>query len=339
MTQNFTPDKKTIFSGMQPSGTPSLANYLGAIKNWSKLQDEYNCLYCVVDMHSITVRQDPAQLRKKCRDLLMLYIACGLDPEKNLIYYQSHVPAHAELSWILNCFTYVGELNRMTQFKEKIARHADNVNAGLLTYPVLMAADILLFQSDMVPVGEDQKQHLEITRDIAMRFNNLYGETFKVPEIYLGQTGARVMSLQDPTKKMSKSETENMNNVIFLLDSRDAIISKFKKAITDSGDTIKAAEDKPGITNLLVIYSAIANKTIAQAEKEFEGFNYGKFKLAVGEAVADELGPVQKKFKELSEQKDYIDGIIKNSAEYAQYLANKTLSKVKRRVGYPDKIK
>ena len=331
-------EKKTIFSGMQPSGYVTLGNYLGALRNWTKLQDEYNCLYCIVDMHAITVRQDPVKLRQQARTLLMQYIAAGLDPEKNIIYYQSHVPQHAELSWVLNCFTYMGELNRMTQFKEKSQTHADNINAGLFTYPVLMAADILLYQTDLVPVGEDQRQHLEITRDIATRFNGIYGDVFKIPEAYIGKVGARVMALQDPTKKMSKSD-ENKNNSIALLDEPSVIMSKIKKAVTDSDNEIRYGEDKPGVSNLLNIHCAVTDKTIAEAEREFASSNYGQFKTAVGEAVVASLEPIQQKVRELEKNKDYIDGIIKTNAERAQAIARKTLSKVHRKVGFPDRIR
>ena len=331
-------EKKTRFSGMQPSGYVTLGNYLGALRNWTKLQDEYNCLYCIVDMHAITVRQDPVKLRQQARTLLMQYIAAGLDPEKNIIYYQSHVPQHAELSWVLNCFTYMGELNRMTQFKEKSQTHADNINAGLFTYPVLMAADILLYQTDLVPVGEDQRQHLEITRNIATRFNGIYGDVFKIPEAYIGKVGARVMALQDPTKKMSKSD-ENKNNSIALLDEPSVIMSKIKKAVTDSDNEIRYGEDKPGVSNLLNIYCAVTDKTIAEAEREFASSNYGQFKTAVGEAVVASLEPIQQKVRELEKNKDYIDGIIKTNAERAQAIARKTLSKVHRKVGFPDRIR
>lgn len=326
-------NKKTIFSGMQPSGCVTLGNYLGAMNNWTKLQDEYNCLYCIVDLHAITVRQNPANLRKASRDLLIQYIAAGLDPEKNIIYIQSHVPQHAELAWILNCFTYMGELSRMTQFKEKSAKHTDNINAGLFTYPVLMAADILLYQTDLVPVGEDQKQHLEITRDIAIRMNGIYNDLFTVPEGYILKTGGRVMALQEPDKKMSKSD-ENKNNTIALLDEPDVIISKFKKAVTDSEKEIKYSESKPGISNLLDIYSAVTSKSIAEAEKEFSGVGYGEFKLAVGQAVVDKLKPIQDKYKELSSDKAYIDNIIKTNAEKASYFASKTLRKVHKKLGF-----
>ncbi|MBB2182573.1 tryptophan--tRNA ligase [Lachnospiraceae bacterium MD1] len=330
--------KKTLFSGMQATGTLTLGNYLGALKNWVALEEEYQCFYCVVDLHSITVRQDPAELRKRARALLTLYIAAGLNPEKNCIYYQSHVSGHAELSWILNCFTYMGELNRMTQFKDKSAKHADNINAGLYTYPVLMAADILLFQSDVVPVGSDQKQHLEITRDIAERFNGIYGDVFTIPEPYIGKQGARIMSLQDPEKKMSKSD-ENANASIYLMDDTDTIIRKFKRAVTDSDNEIHYSEDKPGIRNLIDIYAATTGKSISDIEKEFANTGYGDFKLAVGEAVADLLKPIQDRFEELQKDKAYIDGIIKANAEKANYYSLKTLRKVQKKVGFPERIR
>ena len=330
--------KKVLFSGMQSTGNLTLGNYLGALKNWVSLSDEYECFYSVVDLHSITVRQDPAELRKRARALLTLYIAAGLDPEKNCIYYQSHVSAHAELSWILNCFTYMGELNRMTQFKDKAAKHADNINAGLFTYPVLMAADILLYQADVVPVGKDQLQHLEITRDIAQRFNGIYGDVFAVPEPYIGKAGAKIMSLQDPSKKMSKSD-ENTNASIYLMDDPDTIIRKFKRAVTDSEGQIVYCEEQPGIRNLIDIYSACTGKTPEQVEAEFAGKGYGEFKMAVGEAVVDVLKPLQDRFHDLSQNKDYIDSVIKNNAEKASYYANKTLRKVQKKVGFPEKVR
>ncbi|MBR6094196.1 MAG: tryptophan--tRNA ligase [Lachnospiraceae bacterium] len=331
-------DKKILFSGMQATGTLTLGNYLGALKNWLNLCDDYECFYSVVDLHSITIRQDPAELRRKARNLLMLYIAAGLDPEKNCIYFQSHVSGHAELAWILNCFTYMGELNRMTQFKDKSAKHADNINAGLFTYPVLMAADILLYQADVVPVGKDQLQHLEITRDIANRFNSIYGDVFTIPEPYLGKAGAKIMSLQDPTKKMSKSD-ENPNASIYLMDDRDTIIRKFKRAVTDSEARIRYCEEQPGVSNLIEIYGAVTGKSFEEVEKEFEGKGYGDFKLAVGEAVADLLTPLQSRFNELSADKAYIDKIIKDNAEKADYYATKTLRKVQKKVGFPERIR
>ncbi len=331
--------KKVLFSGMQATGQLTLGNYLGALKNWVALTDEYECFYCVVDEHSITVRQDPATLRKRARDLLMIYISAGIDPEKACLYFQSHVSGHAELAWILNCFTYMGELQRMTQFKDKSAKHADNINAGLFTYPVLMAADILLYQADVVPVGIDQKQHLELTRDLAMRFNSIYGDVFTVPEAYFGKAGAKVMSLQDPTKKMSKSD-ENPNASVYLMDDRDTIIRKFKRAVTDSENSIRYSEDKPGVSNLIEIYSACRGISIADAEKEFESCRgYGDLKLAVGETVADTLAPLQARFAELSADKEYINKIIKENAEKAAYYSNKTLRKVQKKVGFPERVR
>lgn len=331
-------DKRVLFSGMQATGSLTLGNYLGALKNWVTLNDEYECFFSVVDLHSITVRQNPAELRKRARALLTLYIAAGLDPEKNCIYYQSHVSGHAELSWILNCYTYMGELNRMTQFKDKASKHSDNINAGLYTYPVLMAADILLYQADVVPVGADQMQHLEITRDIGERFNNIYGDVFTIPEAYVGKVGARIMSLQDPAKKMSKSD-ENPNASIYLTDDADTIIRKFKRAVTDSGSDIIYSEEKPGIRNLMDIYSVCSGKTIDEVTKEFDGKGYGEFKLAVGEAVVDVLKPIQERVDQLTKDKGYIDGIIKANGEKANYYANKTLRKVQKKIGFPERIR
>lgn len=331
-------DKKVLFSGMQATGNLTLGNYLGALKNWVALSDEYECFYSVVDMHSITVRQDPAVLRKRARALLTLYIAAGLDPEKNCIYYQSHVSGHAELTWILNCFTYMGELNRMTQFKDKSAKHADNINAGLFTYPVLMAADILLFQTDLVPVGIDQMQHLEITRDIAIRFNNIYGDVFTIPEAYIGKTGAKIMSLQDPVKKMSKSD-ENPNASIYLMDDPDTIMRKCRRAVTDSEAVIAYRDEQPGVKNLLDIYSTCLGIAPADAVKEFEGKGYDDLKSAVGEAVVSVLKPIQDEVVRLEKDKAYIDGIIKNNAEKANYFATKTLRKVQKKVGFPERIR
>ena len=331
-------DKKVLFSGMQATGNLTLGNYLGALKNWITLSDEYECFYGVVDMHSITVRQDPATLRKRARALLTLYIAAGLDPEKNCIYYQSHVSGHAELAWILNCYTYMGELNRMTQFKDKSAKHADNINAGLFTYPVLMAADILLYQADVVPVGIDQMQHLELTRDLAQRFNNIYGDVFTVPQAYIGKVGAKIMSLQEPTKKMSKSD-ENPNASIYLMDDPDTIMRKFKRAVTDSEAQILYRDEQPGIKNLIDIYCACTGKTPEEVVKEFDGQGYGVFKPAVGEAVVSVLKPLQDEVARLSKEKAYIDNIIKNNGEKAAYFANKTLRKVQKKVGFPERIR
>ena len=317
---------------------PALGNYLGALKNWVELTDEYECIYGVMDLHSLTVRQVPAEFRKNARALYALYVAAGLDPEKNCIYYQSHVSGHAELGWILDCFTYMGELNRMTQFKDKAAKHADNINAGLYTYPVLMAADILLYQADVVPVGVDQKQHLEITRDIAERFNNIYGDVFTIPEAYIGKKGAKIMSLQEPGKKMSKSDT-NANATILLLDDTDTIIRKFKRAVTDSESEVRYAEEKPGISNLMDIYSAVTGKTYEEIEKEFAGKGYGDFKLAVGETVADHLKPLQERYEQLMKDKAYIESMIKQNDEKAAYYANKTLRKVQKKVGLTERIR
>ncbi|MDE6687946.1 MAG: tryptophan--tRNA ligase, partial [Lachnospiraceae bacterium] len=326
------------FSGMQATGNLTLVNYLGALKNWVSLCDEYECFYSVVDLHSITVRQDPSELRQRARKLLTLYIAAGLDPKKNCLYYQSHVSGHAELAWILNCFTYMGELNRMTQFKDKSAKHADNINAGLFTYPVLMAADILLYQADVVPVGKDQLQHLEITRDIAQRFNAIYGDVFTIPEPYLGKTGAKIMSLQDPDKKMSKSD-ENANASVYLMDDPDTIMRKFKRAVTDSEGCVRYCEEQPGIRNLMDIYGACTGKTSAEIEREFEGRGYGDFKMAVGESVVAILKPLQERFAELEKDKGYLDGIIKENAEKAEYYALKTLRKVQKKVGFPERVR
>lgn len=331
--------KKVLFSGMQATGKLTLGNYLGALKNWVSLNEDYMCFYCVVDEHSITVRQDPAELRKRARALLTLYIAAGLDPQKNCLYYQSHVSAHAELAWILSCYTYMGELQRMTQFKDKAAKHADNINAGLFTYPVLMAADILLFQADVVPVGIDQMQHLEITRDIAERFNHIYGDVFTIPEAYLGKVGAKIMSLQEPEKKMSKSD-ENPNASIYLTDTPDEILRKCKRAVTDSGNEVRyAPEEKPGVSNLIDIYRAVTGKSVAETEAEFDGKGYGDFKAAVGETVVSVLKPLQDRVAELSADKAYLDGIIRDNAEKAAYTANKTLRKVQKKIGFPERIR
>lgn len=326
-------DKKTIFSGVQPSGNLSIGNYLGSIKNWVMLQDEYNCIYCVVDMHAITVRQVPADLRRRTYEILAIYLACGLDPDKNILFTQSHVSAHAELAWILNCYTMFGELSRMTQFKDKSAKNPQNVNAGLFTYPVLMAADILLYQADLVPVGQDQKQHIEITRDIAERFNTAYSDTFVIPEEYTPKAGAKIMSLAEPTKKMDKSD-KNPNAYISLLDNRDVIIKKFKSAVTDSETVVRYADGKEGINNLMTIYSCFTGKSIVDIENEFDGLGYGDFKIAVGEAVADGLLPIQTKFNELMGDKAYLEGIMKQGADSASRIAYKTLAKVYRKIGF-----
>jgi tryptophanyl-tRNA synthetase len=325
--------KKTIFSGVQPSGNLTIGNYLGAIKNWTTLQDEYNCIYCVVDQHAITVRQVPAELRKRTYETLAVYIAAGLEPEKNTLFVQSHVPYHAVLAWDLGCYTMFGELSRMTQFKDKSQKHADNINAGLFTYPVLMAADILLYQTDLVPVGQDQRQHLELARDIAIRFNNAYSDTFTVPEGYIQKTGMKIMSLADPTKKMSKSDT-NPNATVAILDSRDDVIRKFKRAVTDSDTVVRYAEGKDGINNLMSIYSCFTGKSLDEIEREFDGKGYGDFKLAVGETVADSLAPLRERFDALMKDKAYLEQIMRSGAERANHIAMKTISKVHRKIGY-----
>lgn len=328
--------KKVIYSAMQPSGVPTLGNYLGALRNWKKLQDDYNCLFGVANMHALTVRQDPVELRARTKNVIALFLAIGLDPKEHIIYVQSDVKAHAEIAWILNCFTYMGELNRMTQFKDKSVQHADNINAGLYTYPVLMAGDILLYQSDLVPVGADQKQHLEICRDIAARFNSVYGDVFKIPDPYIPKVGARIMGLQNPERKMSKSESDNPNNVIYILEDAKAIANKIKRAVTDSDTEVRYGEDKPGISNLLNIYSSVTGKTVDEAVEEFKGCGgYGGFKTAVADAVVAEIEPIQKRFKEYSSDKAYIEQVMKEGAEKASYIAEKTLRKVKKKVGYP----
>ncbi|NLY44181.1 MAG: tryptophan--tRNA ligase [Clostridiaceae bacterium] len=325
--------KKVIFSGIQPSGHLTLGNYIGALRNWVKLQYEYHCCFAVVDLHAITVRQDPKELRERCMKFLVQYLACGIDPKENLIFFQSHVHTHAELAWILNCYTYMGELSRMTQFKDKAAKHADNVNAGLFDYPVLMAADILLYQTDLVPVGVDQKQHLEITRDIAMRFNRLYGETFKIPEPYIPEVGAKIMSLQDPTKKMSKSD-ENPNAYIALLDSPDVIMKKIKRAVTDSGNEIKYAEGKDGVNNLLSIYSSLTGEKISEIEERFAGKGYGEFKKEVAEVVIESLRPIQQKYQDYMNNPDYVREVYTTSAEKALAISSRTLNKVYEKIGF-----
>lgn len=324
--------KKRVFSGIQPTGGFTLGNYLGAVRNWGALQDEYDCIYSVVDLHSITVRQDPATLRRQIRESAALLLACGVDPEKAILFIQGDVHQHAELSWILGCYTQFGELSRMTQFKDKSQKHPENVNGGLFTYPVLMAADILLYQTDLVPIGADQKQHLELARNIAERFNGIYGQTFVVPDGYFPKVAARVMSLQDPTAKMSKSD-ENTNAKIMLLDDPDLIVKKFRRAVTDSGNEIRAAEDKPGVTNLMSIYSACTGKTFEEIEREFDGKGYGDFKTAVGETVRDMLKPIQERYAVYLSDKEQLNGILKSGAEKASYLASKTLAKARRKIG------
>ena len=327
-------NKKVIFSGIQPSGALHLGNYLGALRNWVAMQDEYNCVYCVVDEHAITVRQDPAALRRQTIELFAQLVACGIDPEKSILFIQSHVPAHAELAWVLNCYTMFGELSRMTQFKDKSARHADNVNAGLFTYPSLMAADIVLYQADLVPVGEDQKQHVELTRNIVQRFNGVYGDVFTMPEAYIPKVGARVMSLNQPENKMSKSIPEGC---VYLMDSPDEIMRKFKRAITDS-DTERCVRydraNKPGVATLMDIYAAVTGKTYEQIEAEFEGKGYGAFKPAVGEAVVELLRPIREETTRLLGDKAYLEGLYRAGAEKANAVAQRTLRKVHKKVGF-----
>ena len=327
-------NKQKLFSAVQPSGAITIGNYIGAIRNFAALQDRYGCIYAVADLHAITVRQDPAALRKNTLALLALFIACGIDPQKSVLFVQSHVPAHCELTWVLNTITYPGELSRMTQFKVKSARHADNVIMGLMDYPVLLVSDILLYQAACVPVGEDQKQHLELTRDLAVRFNNRYGPTFTVPEPYiLKDSGARVMSLADPSRKMSKSD-ENANAFVTMTDDKDTIVRKFKRAVTDSGSEVRYdPAAKPGISNLLTIYHAFTGKSIAECEKEFAGKGYGDFKLAVGEAVADAVAPIRAEQARLLADKAYLQEVMKGGRERAARLAYRTLAKVYRKVG------
>lgn len=330
-------EKKIMFSGIQPSGDLHIGNYLGAIKNWVDIIDEYNCYFCIVDEHSITVRQNPAELRKRSTMQLAQYIACGLDPQKCTLFIQSHVHEHAELGWILNCYTMFGELSRMTQFKDKSAKNADNINGGLFTYPTLMAADILLYQADFVPVGADQKQHVELTRDIAVRFNNAYGDTFTVPEPYIPKVGARIMSLSDPTSKMSKSDP---NGCVFLMDSPDEIARKFKRAITDS-DTENcvryAPDEKPGVANLMNIYSSVTGKTYEEIEKEFDGKGYGAFKPQVGDAVIEKLRPIRENTEKMLANKDLLVETYSQGAQKASYAARKTLRKVAKKIGFVEK--
>lgn len=325
--------KKRVLSCIQPSGLLTLGNYLGALKNWTEMQYEFDCTYAVADLHAITVRQEPAKLRSQIYSTFAILLALGIDPEKNTVFIQSQVPEHTALSWLLSCYTQFGEMSRMTQFKDKSKKHPDNINVGLFSYPVLMAADILLYKSDLVPVGEDQKQHLEIARDIAVRFNNIYGDVFTVPEAYIPKAGARIRSLQDPSKKMSKSD-DNVNSWVAILDGRDDIIRKFRRAVTDSGSKVRMAEDKPGISNLITIYSAVTGKSTADVEREFEGKGYGDFKLAVGEAVADALAPIKQKHDEIIKDKKAMEQLYKAGAEKAEYVARKTYFKAMKKVGF-----
>lgn len=326
-------DLKTVFSGVQPSGNLTIGNYLGAIKNFSRFSEDYKTFYCVVDMHAITVRQVPAELRRRTYETLALYMACGLDEKKNTLFVQSHVPEHAELGWILNCYTMFGELSRMTQFKDKSVKHAQNINAGLFTYPVLMAADILLYGTDVVPVGLDQKQHLELARDIAIRFNQIYSDTFTVPEGYIPTDTMKIMSLADPLYKMSKSDP-NQNAVVYILDSKDDIMRKFKKAVTDSDACVRYSPDKPGVSNLMTIYRAFTGKDFDAIEREFDGKGYGDFKAAVGEACADGLAPVREEYAKLMADKAHLESVMKAGAEDAHHHALRMMSKVKRKIGF-----
>ena len=325
-------NKKRIISGIQPTGVMTLGNYLGAVKNWQEMQDDYQSLFFIADLHALTIRQDPKEFRQSCTNFFAQLLACGVDPKKATVYFQSAVPAHCELAWLLNCNTYIGELSRMTQFKDKSQKHSENINAGLFTYPVLMAADILLFKSNLVPVGVDQKQHLEITRNIAERFNNVYGETFVVPEPYIQKTGAKICSLQDPSSKMSKSD-KDANATISVFDSDEVTIKKFKRAVTDSGSEIVYREDKPGISNLLTIYATIQNKSVEDAEKEFASFGYGQFKMAVADAVNAALKPVREKYIQLLKDPATILSIAAKGAEQAKVIAEKTLYEVRDKMG------
>ena len=327
------PRKKRVFSGIQPTGVFTLGNYVGAVRNWPKLQDEYECIYSVVDEHAITVRQNPAALRRQTRETAALLLASGINPEKSVVFVQSHVPAHAQLSWVLSCFCPFGDLTRMHQFKEKSAKHPEDINGGLLTYPILMAADILLYQTDLVPIGIDQKQHLELARNIAQRFNGVYSPTFTMPDGYIPQVGAKVMSLQEPEKKMSKSDT-NENAVVRMLDAPDAILRKFKRAVTDSDGVVRFdPENKPGVSNLMAIYASFTGKAMEEIEAEFAGRGYGDFKAAVAETTADALAPVQSEYARILADKAYVDGVLKDGAARAARLANRTVAKVYRKVG------
>jgi len=329
-------EKRTIFSGIQPSGELTLGSYLGAIKNWVKLSDTYNCYYCIVDMHAITARQEPALLRRRTLEQLAQYIACGLDPDKNTIFVQSHVPAHAELAWVLSCYAMYGELARMTQFKDKSAKNADNINAGLFTYPVLMAADILLYQAHLVPVGSDQKQHVELTRDIAQRFNGIYGEVFTMPEPFIPEIGARIMSLTSPENKMSKSD-KDPGGCIYLMQKPEEIMRCFKKAVTDSDTENCVRYDprtKPGVSNLMQIYAAATGRSLGEIEREFSGCGYGVFKPRVGEAVVELLRPIREEAERMMKDKAYLESVYRAGAERAAHVAERTMRKVYKKIGF-----
>ncbi|MCI5818975.1 MAG: tryptophan--tRNA ligase [Acidaminococcus sp.] len=325
-------EQKVLLSGIQPTGIMTIGNYIGAVKNWLKLQNDCLSVYFIADLHALTVKQDPTEFRQRATSFFAQYLAFGLDPEKSILYFQSHVPEHTQLSWALNCFTYIGEAQRMTQFKDKCLKHQDNINMGLMDYPVLMAADILLYQTDLVPVGIDQKQHLELTRDIAMRFNNRFGDVFTVPDGYIPKQGAKIMSLQDPLSKMSKSDPD-VNAAVSVIEDADSIMRKFKRAVTDSGNEIVFREDKPGISNLLSIYSEMTGKTIKEAELEFEGKGYGDFKKAVGESVVEKLRPVKEEYDHIIKDKAYILETAKKGAEKARYIASRTIKKVYKKLG------
>jgi len=330
-------NKKIILSGIQPSGSATLGSYLGALKNWASLSSEYECLYMVVDMHAITIRQVPAELRKIQLEQLAQFVACGIDPDENTLFIQSHVPAHAQLAWVLNCFTMFGELSRMTQFKDKSSKNAENINAGLFTYPALQAADILLYGTDLVPVGADQKQHVELTRDIAVRFNGVFGDVFKIPEPYIPKVGAKIMDLQAPTKKMSKSEIAD-GGCVLIMDKPEDIMRSFKRAVTDSETEVRFdQENKPGISNLMQIYSCCTDKSLEAIEKEFAGRGYGEFKPCVGEAVVELLRPIREETEKLLADKAYMQELYRKGAEKASYLANKTLRKVYKKIGFIEK--
>jgi len=334
MSELVTPEKKkTIFSGMQPSGALTLGSYMGALQNWVRFSEEYDCFYCIVDLHAITARQEPAELRRRCLEQIAQYIACGLDPDTCCLFIQSHVPAHAELAWVLNCYTMFGELSRMTQFKDKSARNADNINAGLFTYPALMAADILLYQASLVPVGGDQKQHVELSRDIATRFNGVYGDVFQIPEPFIPKEGKRIMSLSDPTSKMSKSDPAG--GCIYIMDKPEVILKSFKRAVTDSDGEIRyAPSEKPGVTNLINIYAVASGKTPEEIEAEFAGQGYGTFKETVGEAVVELLRPIRERAEALMKDKAYLESVYRKSAEHANRVAGRTLQKVYKKVGF-----
>lgn len=325
--------RKRALSCIQPSGMLTLGNYLGALKSWTEMQDEFECTFAVADLHAITVRQEPAALRSQIHSTFALLLALGIDPEKNTLFIQSQVPEHTALTWLLSCNTQFGEMSRMTQFKDKSAKHPENVNVGLFSYPVLMAADILLYRPDVVPVGADQKQHLEIARDIAIRFNNKYGDIFTVPEPYIPKSGSRIMSLQDPSRKMSKSD-DNPNAWVAILDDKDTVIRKFKRAVTDSEATVRLSEDKPGISNLITIYSAVTGKTVNEVEREFDGKGYGDFKLAVGEAVADTLAPVRERYAEIIKDKKALELLYREGAAKAERTASKVYFKAMKKVGF-----